>query len=52
MFLMQPPTQSNQTIEAFAADHGFDESAMTTRHHNEYFMPSVPLAMPSDMVRC
>ncbi len=46
MFLSQPPMASRPSTRA--APHTVSmESAMTSRDTSEYFMPSVPMEMPS-----
>ena len=46
MFLSQPPTASTPSM--LCAPHAVSiESAITSRETSEYFMPSVPIEMPS-----
>ena len=46
MFLSQPPTASTPSM--LCAPHAVSiESAMTSRDTREYFMPSVPIEIPS-----
>ena len=46
MFLSQPPIATTPSIDC--APHAVSiESAMTSRETSEYFMPSVPIEMPS-----
>jgi len=49
MFLSQPPmvTSASKPWQPTTASM---ESAMTSRDTSEYFIPSVPIEMPSDMV--
>ena len=49
MFLSQPPTTSTPSIHCPPTQVSM-QSAMTSRETSEYFMPSVPIAMPSLMV--
>ena len=49
MFLSQPPIATRPSNPSQPATVSM-ESAITSRDTREYFMPSVPLAMPSDMV--
>ena len=49
MFLSQPPTTSTPSIH-WPCTQVSMQSAMTSRLTSEYFMPSVPMAMPSEMV--
>jgi hypothetical protein len=47
MFLSQPPTTSTPSIH-WPCTQVSMQSAITSRLTSEYFMPSVPMAMPSD----
>ena len=49
MFLSQPPTTSTPSI-AWPLTEVSIASAITSRETSEYFMPSVPMPMPSVMV--
>ena len=49
MFLSQPPTTSTPSIH-WPCTQVSTQSAITSRETSEYFMPSVPMAMPSEMV--
>ena len=49
MFLSQPPMTSTPSIH-WPCTQVSMQSAMTSRETSEYFMPSVPIAMPSVMV--
>src|SRR5690606_6787295 len=49
MFLSQPPMVTRPSKPSQPATASM-ESAMISRDTSEYFMPSVPLAMPSEMV--
>ncbi len=49
MFLSQPPMATRPSKPSQPATVSM-ESAITSRDTSEYFMPSVPLAMPSDTV--
>ena len=49
MFLSQPPTTSTPSIH-WPPTQVSMQSAMTSRETRLYFMPSVPIAMPSEMV--
>ena len=46
MFLSQPPTQTTPSMHCPITATSI-ESAMTSRDTSEYFMPSVPMPMPS-----
>ncbi|KAG1300715.1 hypothetical protein G6F63_016856 [Rhizopus arrhizus] len=49
MFLSQPPITTTPSIHWPCAAVSI-QSAMTSRDTSEYFMPSVPMDMPSEMV--
>ncbi len=49
MFLSQPPMAMRPSNQAQPVTVSM-ESAMTSRETREYFMPSVPMEMPSEMV--
>ena len=49
MFLSQPPMTSTPSIH-WPPTQVSTQSAMTSRDTRLYFMPSVPMAMPSEMV--
>jgi hypothetical protein len=49
MFLSQPPMATKPSIPSQPTTVSM-ESAMTSRETSEYFMPSVPIEMPSEMV--
>jgi hypothetical protein len=49
MFLSQPPITSTPSIH-WPPTQVSTQSAITSRDTSEYFMPSVPIAMPSLMV--
>ena len=49
MFLSQPPITSTPSIH-WPPTQVSMQSEMTSRDTSEYFMPSVPIAMPSLMV--
>ncbi|MNC22993.1 hypothetical protein D3C75_710020 [compost metagenome] len=49
MFLSQPPMVTRPSKPSQPVTTSM-ESAITSRDTSEYFMPSVPLAMPSEMV--
>src|SRR6185312_13807060 len=49
MFLSQPPMATNPSMPAQPTTVSM-ESAMTSRETREYFMPSLPMEMPSEMV--
>ena len=49
MFLSQPPMATSPSKPSPPATVSM-ESAMTSRETSEYFMPSVPIEMPSDTV--
>src|SRR5882724_4187731 len=49
MFLSQPPMATKPSMPAQPTTVSM-ESAMTSRETREYFMPSVPMEMPSEMV--
>src|SRR6476659_2349627 len=49
MFLSQPPMATNPSMPSAPTTVSM-ESAMTSRETSEYFMPSVPMEMPSDTV--
>ncbi|MCY1238060.1 hypothetical protein D9M72_507780 [compost metagenome] len=49
MFLSQPPITTTPSIHWPCAAVSM-QSAMTSREISEYFMPSVPIDMPSEMV--
>ena len=49
MFLSQPPMTRTPSIH-WPWTEVSTQSAMTSRDTSEYFMPSVPIAMPSEMV--
>ncbi len=49
MFLSQPPITTTPSIHWPWAAVSM-QSAMTSREISEYFMPSVPIDMPSEMV--
>src|SRR5690554_5870067 len=49
MFLSQPPMATRPSKPSQPATVSM-ESAITSRDTSEYFIPSVPLAMPSEMV--
>ena len=49
MFLSQPPMTTTPSIH-WPCTQVSTQSAMTSRETSEYFMPSVPMAMPSEMV--
>ncbi len=49
MFLSQPPMTTTPSIHWPCAQVSM-QSAMTSREISEYFMPSVPIDMPSEMV--
>jgi hypothetical protein len=49
MFLSQPPMVTSASKPSHPATASI-ESAMTSRETSEYFMPSVPIDMPSEMV--
>ena len=49
MFLSQPPT-ATKASKPWQPTTVSMESAMTSRDTREYFMPSVPIEMPSEMV--
>jgi hypothetical protein len=49
MFLSQPPITTTPSIH-WPLTQVSMQSAMTSREISEYFMPSVPIDMPSEMV--
>ncbi len=49
MFLSQPPMATKPSMPAQPTTVSM-ESAMTSRETSEYFMPSLPIEMPSDTV--
>ena len=49
MFLSQPPTTTTPSIH-WPCTQVSTQSEITSRLTSEYFMPSVPIAMPSEMV--
>ena len=49
MFLSQPPMATRPSKPSQPATVSM-ESAMTSRETSEYFMPSLPMEMPSEMV--
>ncbi len=49
LFLSQPPSTSTPSIH-WPCTVISTQSAMTSREISEYFMPSVPIDMPSEMV--
>ena len=49
MFLSQPPIATNPSIPSQPTTVSI-ESAITSRDTNEYFIPSVPIEMPSEIV--
>ena len=49
MFLSQPPMATRPSKPSQPTTVSM-ESAMTSRETSEYFMPSVPIEMPSEMV--
>ena len=49
MFLSQPPMTSTPSIH-WPCTAVSTQSAMTSRETSEYFMPSVPIDMPSEIV--
>ena len=49
MFLSQPPTTTTPSIH-WPPTQVSMQSEITSRLTSEYFMPSVPMAMPSEMV--
>src|SRR5205809_7385745 len=49
MFLSHPPTATNPSMPSHPTTASM-ESAMISRETSEYFMPSVPMEMPSEMV--
>ena len=49
MFLSQPPIATTPSKPSQATTVSM-ESAMTSRETSEYFIPSVPMEMPSEMV--
>ena len=49
MFLSQPPMATKPSMPSQPTTVSM-ESAMTSRETSEYFMPSVPIEMPSEMV--
>ena len=49
MFLSQPPMTSTPSIHWPCTDVS-TQSEMTSRETSEYFIPSVPIAIPSEMV--
>jgi len=49
MFLSQPPMATKPSMPSAPTTVSI-ESAMTSRETSEYFMPSVPIEMPSDTV--
>ncbi len=49
MFLSQPPMTSTPSIHCPFTQVSM-LSAITSRETSEYFMPSVPMPMPSEMV--
>jgi hypothetical protein len=49
MFLSQPPMATTPSMPSQPTTVSM-ESAMTSRLTSEYFMPSVPMEMPSEMV--
>ncbi|MNL68030.1 hypothetical protein D3C87_1926910 [compost metagenome] len=49
MFLSQPPMTTTPSIHCPWAAVSI-QSAMTSRETSEYFIPSVPMDMPSEMV--
>ncbi len=49
MFLSQPPMATKPSMPAQPTTVSM-ESAMTSRETSEYFMPSLPIEMPSEMV--
>ena len=51
MFLSQPPMATMPSNPSQPTTVSM-ESAMTSRDTREYFMPSVPMEMPSDTVMC
>src|ERR1039458_6242819 len=48
MFLSQPPMATKPSIPAQPTTVSM-ESAMTSRETSEYFMPSLPIEVPSEM---
>src|SRR2546429_405607 len=49
MFLSQPPIATNPSMPAQPTTVSM-ESAMTSRETREYFIPSLPMEIPSEMV--
>ena len=49
MFLSQPPTTTTPSMHCAEATVSI-ESAMTSRETSEYFIPVVPIEMPSETV--
>src|SRR6185295_7017832 len=49
MFLSQPPMATNPSMPSQPTTVS-TESAMTSRDTREYFMPSLPMEMPSEIV--
>src|SRR5439155_15846772 len=49
MFLSQPPMATNPSMPAQPTTVSI-ESAMTSRETREYFIPSLPMEMPSEIV--
>src|SRR5437868_6428775 len=49
MFLSQPPIETKPSMPAQPTTVSM-ESAMTSRDTSEYFIPSLPMEMPSEMV--
>ena len=49
MFLSQPPMATKPSMPSQPTTVSM-ESAMTSRETREYFIPSVPMEMPSEMV--
>ncbi len=49
MFLSQPPSTSTPSIH-WPCTEVSTQSAITSRETSEYFMPSVPIDMPSEIV--
>ena len=49
MFLSQPPMATKPSMPSQPTTVSM-ESAMTSRETSEYFIPSVPIEMPSEMV--
>src|SRR2546426_12308722 len=49
MFLSHPPTATNPSMPMQPTTVSM-ESAMTSRETSEYFIPSVPIEMPSETV--